>query len=351
MRHDTPHYRLIAASLTGAPPALPADWDWDQTVRIAAREEVLPILHGKLSCPPEIADFFEGIHQLNADRNRQLLAETESLAVLLNQAGIEPVLLKGAAYLVTGVYADPGDRLIRDIDLLVGPDQSRRAFEIIQNAGYEPYAADNPVAWVLHHHPALTQVHRVPVEVHHSLGHGACSAILSAGEMLGASTPFQLGRAAVRIPSPQHLMTHLVIHSQMQHSPHDRIWPSLREMYDLIALERRFGIAWGSIRERFRQHRRAALLDLHLMQVAKAMGIAPSLALGSGGIRWWYRRALWRERGLRYIDPLYVYARVVGPKIRFSRQLLRDPAGRRYVLSTPFRRSFYKRLLDDIARG
>ncbi len=354
MPHDTPQYRLIASCLAGAPrvdqSAPGPDWDWDRTVQMAAREEVQPALHGKLSCPPEIADFFDGIHELNAERNRQLLRELETLASLLNQAGIEPVLLKGAAYLVTGVYPDPADRWLQDIDFLVNPPQSADAFEIIRSSGYEPYIP-NPTALVLHHHPALTQIHRVPVEVHHSLGHGACRTILTAEEMVSASTPFQLGRANVRIPSPEHLMTHLIVHSQMQHGSYERIWPSLRAMYDLALLGRRFTIDWDAIRSRFRTHRKTALLNLHLMQVEKTMGIRPPFAISGGGIRWGYRQALWWEPRLRFVDPIYTCSRVVWPKIRLSWRLLKHPVGRKYVLTTPFRRSFYKRLLDDIAHG
>lgn len=351
MRHDSPHYRLIAAALTGKPADPRANWDWDETVRIAAREEVLPALHGKFSAPAEISDFFEGIHELNAQRNRQLLEETEDLAVLLNRAGIEPIVLKGAAYLLTKAYSDPGDRLIQDIDLLVHRDQSRQAFEAIERAGYEPAASDNPVAWVLHHHPALVQVHRVPVEIHHSLSHGISNRILSSEEMIAASTPFQLRSATVRIPSVQHLATHLVIHSQVQHSPHARIWPSLRAMWDLVLLDRRFSVDWIAVRERFDTHRSATLLDLHLMQIDKVMGSFPSSAVKSGGLRWWYRQMLWREPRLRYIDPIYTCSRVVAPRIRLSYRLLRDPVGRKYVLTAPFRRSFYKRLVNEIAQG
>ena len=37
----------------------------------------------------------------------------------MNSRGIVPVLLKGAAYLKTGVYEDPAARILSDLDLLV----------------------------------------------------------------------------------------------------------------------------------------------------------------------------------------------------------------------------------------
>jgi hypothetical protein len=344
MRHDTPEYSLIAAALTGNPWLPGPDWNWDQTVAIAAREEVLPTLHAKLSCPPEVSDFFEAIHELNAERNRRLIREVEALALLLNQAGTEPVLLKGAAYLTTDVYRDPADRFLLDIDLLVGPRQSEQAFEVIRCAGYESDVSC-PVALVLHHHPALTQPYRVPVEIHHSLAHGAGGAILTADEIIASSTPFRFGAATVRIPSPEHLMTHLIIHSQMQHGSGDRIWPTLRAMHDLILLGRRFPIDWDAVRARFAARGKSAILNLHLLQVERAMGVPPPFAIAGGGVRWWYRQALWRETRLRYVDPFYISSRTVWPRIRLSWRLLKFPVGRKYVLSTPFRRSFYKRLL------
>jgi hypothetical protein len=350
MRHDTPQYRLIASCLAGASYVPGPDWDWDRTVQVAAREQVLPALHAKLPCPPEISDFFEAIHLLNAERNRQLLSEIETLASLLNRDGIEPVLLKGSAYLVAGVYPDSADRWLQDIDLLVGPTQSGQAFEIIRRSGYEPYAP-KPSALARHHHPVLTHIQRFPVEVHHSLGLGACSTFLTADEVVNASSPFRFGQANVHIPSAEHLMTHLIMHSQMHHGSYDRIWPALRAMHDLVLLGRRFAVPWDSVRSRFRSHRKTALLNLHLMQIENTMGIAPPFTVSNGGIRWWYRQALWREPKLGYLDPVYFFSRVFSDKLQVSRRLLKDPVGRRFVLSAPFRRSFYKRILADITQG
>jgi hypothetical protein len=349
MRHNTTEYSLIAAALTGNSWVPGPPWDWDKTVEIAAREEVLPALHGKLSCPPEVSDFFEAIHELNVERNRELLSEVETLALLLNQAGIEPVLLKGAAYLVTGVYSDPAERYLTDIDFLVRPPQSAQAFEIIRRSGYERSHVQHPVELVHHHHPVLTQIGRIPVEVHHNPCFGPASSVLTTDEIVNSATLFRLGRAVVRIPSAEHLMTHLILHSQLQHGAYYRIWPSLRAMLDLILVGRRFTVDWGAIRDRFRLHGKDATLNLHLMQVEKALGIPPPFPVSVGAIRWWHRRVLWREPTLRYIDPFYVTSRMILPRISLSWRLLKHPISRKYVLTIPFRRSFYRNLLNDIA--
>lgn len=319
-------------------------------MRVAASEDVLASLCGRLPAPPDVTAFLDGIHTLNHERNRQLLAELETHALLLNQAGLEPVLLKGVAYLATGVYPDPSQRLLRDIDLLLSPGKALQAFGLIQANGYEPYVP-SPVALVLHHYPPLTRVQRVPVEIHHHLGLGDGGNFLTADEIVADSVRLSLGRATVRVPSPEHLMTHLIMHSQMHHAPYERIWPSLRAMFDLVRVNRHFTIHWDAIRARFRAHRKTALLETHLLQVGEALGVVPPFAIPARSMRWWYRRVLWREPRLRYIDPFYTFARIVAPRIQLSRLLLHSAEGRKYVFGTPFRRSFYKKLLDVIADG
>lgn len=149
-----------------------------------------------------------------------------------------------------------------------------------------------------------------------------------------------------------HGMTHLIMHSRMHHAEHERIWPPLRAMFDLILVNRHFEIPWDAIRARFHTHRKTALLETHLLQVEEALGVAPPFGIRARSVRWWYyRRVLWREPRFRHIDPLYAFARIVAPRARLSRLLLRSAEGRRYVLGTPVRRNFYKKLLDGITNG
>lgn len=350
MRHDPPEYYVLARSLGGKVVEEPAGCDWLRLLEIASREGVLPAMHTRLACPAEISDFFDAIHELNAIRNRQLLRELEALGLLLNAAGIEPVLLKGSAYLVSGVYSDPADRWNQDIDLLLDPRESHDGFEIISRSGYTAQVAKQ-TAFGRHHHPVLTKDGCIPVEVHHSLGLGRCGRFLTAEELIHSSTRLQIGGATVRVPSAEHLMTHLIMHSQMHHGSYDRVWPSLRAMVDVLSVSRRFTIPWEAIRRRFEFHNQGTLLTLHLKQVEKVLDFASPFPLSSGNIRWKYRQALWRTPALRYFDPSYLFSRVLLDKLQVSRRLLKDPMGRKFVMSTPFRSSFYRKLFMDIAKG
>ena len=49
----------------------------------------------------------------------------------LNAIGIEPVLLKGAAHLVGGVYPAPSLRVVGDLDVLVPEERVKTAAETL----------------------------------------------------------------------------------------------------------------------------------------------------------------------------------------------------------------------------
>ncbi len=64
----------------------------------------------------------------------------------MRQAGLDPVLLKGAALAVT-VYPHAGARVVGDIDILVRPHQWLAACNLLVNLGWEsPSSGDDPAA-------------------------------------------------------------------------------------------------------------------------------------------------------------------------------------------------------------
>ncbi|HEX4769463.1 MAG TPA: nucleotidyltransferase family protein [Bryobacteraceae bacterium] len=129
MRHDSPYYNFLASILSGVAPdtkvcARP-DWDWEEFIRIAADETVVPTVSARLGeldirelLPREVSDFFAAYAELNAERNQKIIDEIEEIAALLNRTGIEPMVLKGASYLLTKVYENPAHRFILDIDCM-----------------------------------------------------------------------------------------------------------------------------------------------------------------------------------------------------------------------------------------
>jgi hypothetical protein len=367
VRHNNPHFRFIAAALAGSAAEAAAlitagGGGEEPLIKIASDETVLAPLGDRLldlglmdRVGTEAADFLCAYRDLNRERNRQILRELEDVAFELNQIGIEPVVLKGLAYLIDGVYADPAGRFLLDMDLLLSREAGLAALELLSTRGYTPEVPQATALARDYHLPALAHPERVKIEIHRQLGHRVADRILPAAEVQDRSVRRQLGRAVIRVPSATDLVTHLIVHSQLHHGYDQRIWPPLRAMYDLLLLDRHFAgeLDWTGIRKSFRRHAQEVVLDLHLLQTAEAlaMPLPYPIALGfTGTVRWFHRRLLWRWPWLRLFDPIFAFNSAIGWRLRLLPRMVDTPAGRRHVLASPFRWSFYRNLLAALQK-
>ncbi len=364
MRHDNSHFGFLAAILAGSEPHARAlgqspGWNGEEIIRIASDETVLPSLYGPLlrlglveSVPAGVSDFLQAYRDLNRGRNTQILHELEEIGVALNGIGIEPVLLKGLAYLLTDIYPDRADRFLLDIDLLTAPAEAEAAFRQLLASGYQT-ETDRPTVLARDYHlPPLVHPSKVRVELHQELGLGSIPGLLPEACVRSESTPVTLGRARVRIPRPEHLLIHLVAHSQLHHGYDQRIWPPLRSLYDLHLLHRHFGDAlnWPEVFRCFRRAGCLGILQTHLLQVRQVLGsdlpIGP-LSLWTR-LRWLRRRALWAAPWLRWVDPRFLYKALLGPRLPLAPKLLRLSAGRQFLLRHLFRWRTYRRIFASL---
>ncbi len=310
--------------------------------------------------PPEVGEFLATVEDLNDSRNIQILEEMRTIVSILNGVGIEPVALKGAAFLLAGVYPKPGSRYLCDLDLLVPHSDLRAAAETLERDGYRQDGRD-AMARFRHHYPQLQRpcdggVCGVPVELHHSLGHGISRRILSGEEMLrGCSQLVEWNGVRIRVPSPEHLATHLILHSQLHHSysEEERIWPPIRAMYDLAVLDRHLGarLAWAEVYRRFQSCGHRSTLLLHLLQVRKTLGMPLPFAFKLGWTeraRWIRRQALNRWPALRMADPVYLASATLSRRIQFLTSIVSAPGGWKSAAQTLVRPEFYRRLLAEI---
>src|ERR1700728_5169691 len=124
--------------------------DWECVLGVATDERLLPLLHSRINqlelgprVPPDIIDFLSAVEALNQERNIRILNEVKFAGRLLNQVGIEPVLLKGVAYLAMGIYPDPATRYLIDIDILIPETQLQAAVETLVHNGFEADSNDH----------------------------------------------------------------------------------------------------------------------------------------------------------------------------------------------------------------
>jgi hypothetical protein len=352
---------FLSSVLAGRPEAQD---DWEGLIRLAADEFVLPALHERLEetgvkPPAEVGEFLAAVEEMNAERNARVLDEAVAIAEVLNAIGIEPVALKGAAFLIEGVYPRPGCRYLCDLDLLVPQSRLREAAAALEREGYRPDRSD-AMAHFRHHYPQLQRPRgadgsgSAAVELHHSLGHGPSRKLLSADEVFRESSLREVNGARMRVPAPEHLATHLILHSQLHHRYRDRIWPPLRAMYDLAMLVRRFGsrLDWEEVRRLFCKAGEEPTLLLHLLQVQETLGLEPPLVVDLGPleqVRWWRRQALNRRPLLRFADPYYLASAALSRRMQFLTSVASAPGGWKHAALMLFRRGFYRRLLEDVA--
>jgi hypothetical protein len=330
---------------------------------LAVTEALLPTLYPRLrdlrrlhQLPPKIASFLQTVTQLNAERNQFVLDELQAFATILNRHDIQPLVLKGAAYLLTGVYAndDLGSRYLYDVDLAIPESQMAVADTALHQAGYRPSTTDE-MARFRHHHVPLRKPGGISFELHHCLSLGNASRrLLTISEMLDKSTVLEWqGGVQLRIPSPEHLITHLILHSQIQHAYQERIWPPLRAMYDLLLLTSRFAdfLNWPDIEYRFRSAGQHTTFKLHLLQVEKTLGLAcplPITLTPLEKLRWFRRNLLNRWPALRFLDPAYLLLASLSRRVRLLQSVLSTPGGWKQASRMFLNPGFYRRIIGEI---
>ncbi|OIO54981.1 MAG: hypothetical protein AUJ55_11115 [Proteobacteria bacterium CG1_02_64_396] len=205
--------------------------EWQAVLHLVRQHRVGPMLFWGLSrggllerVPHEVAATLQQQQRRWGMRNLKTHAELVRVCRLLEEAGIETIALKGA-YLATFAYPSLGLRPLRDIDLLVHPDDGMKAFEILQGQGYVPEEHGDAQAYVtqIKHLPRLDHPHGVSVELHLRLtsprGDFADRPWIVDDEatLWGRSVVRTVGGSDLRFLEPVDLLLHLALHATVDH--------------------------------------------------------------------------------------------------------------------------------------
>lgn len=228
---------------------------WSALVSLANRHYAAPRLQDGLVAagfvPPqdEIAGYLEAIRAANAERNAAVREQIEAMLPRFNEAGIEPLLLKGTAWLFTDAgYGD--SRMILDIDLLVPPGCVDESWRLLHGFGYRP--ADDDDYGRAHQlnalyregAPATIEIHRTP---------GPQRTLLTTEEAFARAGRVTTAAGALRVLDPRDAAIHGIFHGQIQDF---HFWfrrPQMRTLLDLRHLMATAGeaIDWPGIADRF----------------------------------------------------------------------------------------------------
>lgn len=151
---------------------------------------------------------------------RQAVALKRLIGVLA-QGGFHPIVLKGLG-LAHRDYPDQALRPLRDVDLLLTPDEAPAAQDLLlRTEGYRlaPWAGTYGVEYG-HQMPELQDVEfELTIEVHHRINaRGWAQEPLLLELIRGEATELTLLGAQVRVPSSRANFLHLVEHATLHHA-------------------------------------------------------------------------------------------------------------------------------------
>ncbi len=256
--------------------------DWPAFIEFSSRHlaspAVWPVLQNVPGIPSGVKEYFQAVHGMNAVRNAGIVADIERITVALSEASIRAVLLKGAATVAGGLYRDPAERVMADVDVLVPARETARARACLSELGYADVGDPRPPRWFsgVHHLPGVaTPGGTFLVEIHHRLGDREVMAILPARSVIERAVPVAFANREVLTPRPTDLIVYNIVHSQLHHELHSRGLVEVRQLRELALLSVRAGggVDWAEVEWRFKRIGRQAVLATTAVLVRELMGV------------------------------------------------------------------------------
>lgn len=227
---------------------------WEQFVGMGSTHLVLPALYVRFrnggllgDLPGELTAHLKHLHALSTERNRQLREQITWLHSLFEGHGIGHIFLKGSASLLDQLYPDEGERVLHDIDCLVGDDLSMPV-ALLESEGYSAAPFDPASLPLMHHYPALfkpgqpaqIELHRIPVGRRQLryLGPDLMNTVRSGADQ----------NQAPRTPTAAEQILLNVIHSQLKDRGQYYGTVPLRSAYEFYRLTLRYDPAQLEIR-------------------------------------------------------------------------------------------------------
>jgi len=232
--------------------------------------------------PEDLQAYLAEIYQANLERNREFRSAFLELLRALEREAIPVVLLKGAATFCDDLYGDPGARMLRDLDILVPPEDTGRCREMLLALGYAELPDPNmqpdglPTDERHHHLPPFSRPDsRVVVEVHFKVAYAQAGRVLPAG---GAWQNLEIGDldgTSVALLNPNWRLLHNTVHALIPHGEYIRGEIALQQLAEFAALCCRYEavIDWPCWLNAGKQWRLASEFTLYLILASRLMGI------------------------------------------------------------------------------
>lgn len=158
---------LLRRALFTSKEPLPDNVDWPALLKEAKLHAVIPLTFSALTPEERVAmpkETFAAWRELSMRvvyQNERLLQEQKSVLAALKAANIPCAILKGSS--VACNYPEPSLRALGDVDLLVPPEQQRKAVSVLQSMGYgEILSEGSPCHLEVKRESFSVEVHKEP---------------------------------------------------------------------------------------------------------------------------------------------------------------------------------------------
>ncbi|MGQ0641623.1 MAG: nucleotidyltransferase family protein [Gemmatimonadaceae bacterium] len=234
-------------------------WPW--LIAVAELERATRVVWQRCSSlgihpvPDESKLQLEQLASIAAFRAEHLRARLHETIEVLENQGIDCVLLKGAA-LANTIYSSFIERPMGDIDLMVAPADAERAHAAVRNAGWTWDEATFPFArYAGHHHlPPLDDGAGtgIRLELHTGIAIEGHPFAITFDELRSAGRGVPVGKSTATVPSPEHLLVHECVHFAWSHVLSFGSWRTVR---DVQLMAQRDSVDWDGFVDQTRRHR------------------------------------------------------------------------------------------------
>ena len=243
--------------------ALSSRLDWDYIILNALQHGILPLLYHNLSkiddpnlVPERIMKLLRGQYYATLTRNMLYYNELSKILQSFMDAGIEAIILKGAALAET-VYKDIGLRRFGDIDFLVHESDLQKAKQKLSEQGYILDEHVSPIEYNEKFGCDLNYAKNSYVfEIHWHIARKTGSdrfVKIEIDRMWENAQPARIAGVDTFVLSPEDLLFHLCVHLP-KHCYSRLIW-----FCDISEVVKR-GISWKYVVENAKKYRAKAYM-------------------------------------------------------------------------------------------
>jgi len=274
--------------------------DWQAVVELAGEtltigtlsETVLPE-PGAFVVPAEIRDLLIAVRDRARERNERLTAQLSEMLPSLNAVGVEPVVMRGMARLISGTHAR--SRLVSDIDLLIPAPKLHECMQALAALEYEVFKGFEfdlgPFELCRSRDVGMIDLHTQVPPMYLQLGYERIAKLCK-------RTPVGPGHALVPSPTCQLMLT--IVHDELHDGDYWRGLVDLRHLIDARELVAE-GIDWDELAGFFPCGSPVRALQVHLRTVRSLVEVVVPERLCGGS---WARLQVLRRKLQTHIESL-----------------------------------------------